>query len=117
MFPLPSRTIIVEEELEEEEDEAAGGSTRWCCCQKERGSMVIKISRTGIWTVASRQLVYITYHRGCIMRKILNYSYKAWLLFMTAVVAMVGVEAVMLLLLLLEVMLLARVEQSLAVCK
>ena len=51
------------------------------------------------------------------MRKILNYSYKAWLLFMTAVVAMVGVEAVMLLLLLLllQVLLLARVVQSLAV--
>ena len=51
------------------------------------------------------------------MRKILNYSYKAWLLFMTAVVAMVGVEAVVLLLLLLQVLLLARVVQSLAVCK
>ena len=50
------------------------------------------------------------------VRKILNLSYKAWLLFMTAVVAMVGVKAVMLLLLL-QVLLLARVVQSLAVCK
>ena len=45
-----------------------------------------------------------------------NYSYEALLLFMTAVVAMMGLKAVMLLLLL-EVLLLTRVVQSLAVCK
>ena len=83
--------------------------------------MVIKISLLGD---------SIKYHSGCIqcqsvyldykiavrLSSYLNYSYEAWLLFMTAVVAMVGLKAVMLLLLL-EVLLLTRVVQSLAVCK